>query len=52
MNLYIITIKNGAFAIGAAENEYDAITFAKEETARKYRRIRVEHQGKIIWSNY
>lgn len=52
MKLYLITIQNGRYAIGAAETEADAIKYAKEETARKYRRIRVEYDGKIIWSNY
>lgn len=52
MNLYLITIKQGAFAIGAAESKEDAIEFAKEETAKKFRRIRVEYKGEIIWSNY
>ncbi len=52
MNLYLITIKNGAYAIGASENKEDAIEFAKEETARKYRPIDVEYKGEIVWSNH
>ncbi len=52
MNLYLITIKNGAYAIGASESKEYAIEFAKEETARKYRPIDVEYMGKIIWSNH
>lgn len=52
MKLYLITIKNGKFAIGAAETREDAIKYAEEETTRKHRRMRVEYDGKTIWSNY